>query len=174
MPKHTFQKSKIIGLVFVLCGIVSLLENFDTLAVIVSFIAGINLVLSRTLNAKLAEYTSVRISTFYNYFTGLFFAIIVYFILGKNELMLTNFSFSPKIYIYFGGIIGVCIILLSNIIVVKISSFYLSLFIFIGQVFSGILIDIFISQIFSFRNMIGGLFVTIGLCINILLEKKYK
>ena len=41
-----------------------MIDNFDVLAVIVSFIAGVNLVISRTLNAKLAEYTSIRIGIF--------------------------------------------------------------------------------------------------------------
>ena len=75
---------------------------------------------------------------------------------------------------YFGGIIGVCVVLLSNIIVIKISAFYLSLLFFTGQVFSGILIDVVISQIFSLRNMIGGIFVAIGLSVNLLLDKKIK
>jgi transporter family-2 protein len=171
MPRHSFQKKKLIGLSLILCGIVSMMENYDILAVVVSFIAGINLVLSRTLNAKLAEHTNIRISTFYNYLIGLLFAIIAYLIFGGNERTI-NFTFSPNVYIYFGGLLGVCVVLLSNILVVKISSFYLSLFLFIGQVFSGILIDVVISQVFSLRNMTGGIFVAVGLSINLFLDKK--
>jgi transporter family-2 protein len=172
MPKHAFQKRKICGLFLILCGIISMTNNFDILAVMLSFIAGISIVISRTLNAKLAECTTIHTSTFYNYLIGLLFAIPIYFLFGKNEAAFTNFVVSPKIYIYFGGIIGVCVVLLSNITVVKISAFYLSLFLFIGQVFSGILIDMVISQTFSPRNLIGGIFVAVGLCINLLLDRK--
>jgi len=172
MPKHTFQNRKIFGLLLILIGIISMINNFDLLAVILSFIAGVNLVISRTLNAKLAEFTSIRIGTFYNYLIGLLITIPVYFILGGNEAFSVNFVLSPKIYIYFGGIIGVCVVLLSNIIVIKISAFYLSLLFFTGQVFSGILIDAVISQTFSLRNMIGGIFVAVGLCVNLLLDRK--
>jgi transporter family-2 protein len=130
MPKHTFQNRKIFGLLLILTGIISMINNFDLLAIILSFIAGVNLVISRTLNAKLAEFTSIRIGTFYNYLIGLLITIPVYFILGGNEAFSVNFVLSPKIYIYFGGIIGVCVVLLSNIIVIKISAFYLSLLFF--------------------------------------------
>jgi transporter family-2 protein len=172
MPKHVFQKRKIIGLMFILCGIIAMTNNFDLLAVSVSFLAGVTIVVSRTLNAKLAELTSIRISTFYNYIIGFLVAVPVCFLFGGNEPAFANFAFSPGIYIYFGGIIGVGVVLLSNITVTKISSFYLSLFLFIGQVFSGILIDMVISQTFSPRNLIGGVVVAIGLSVNLLLDKK--
>jgi transporter family-2 protein len=171
MPKHVFQKRKIYGLLLILCGIISMTNNFDILAILVSFIAGVNIVISRTLNAKLAEYTSIRTSTFYNYLLGLFIAVPVYFLFGRNEAVFTGFAVSPKIYIYLGGIFGVCVVLLSNITVAKISAFYLSLFLFIGQVFSGILIDVAISKTFSPRNMTGGIFVAVGLCVNLLSDR---
>ena len=172
MPKHPFSKRKIIGLVLIFCGIVSMINNFEILALLLSFAAGVNIVISRTLNAKLSDFTSVRMSTFYNYLTGLIIAIPVYFLLGNNEVVFTKFVISPNFYIYLGGIIGVCVVLLSNITVAKISAFYLSLLLFIGQVFSGILIDALISQAFSFQNLIGGILVAIGLCVNLLFDKK--
>jgi transporter family-2 protein len=172
MPKHPFGKRKFFGLFLILFGIASMINNFEILAVTVSFAAGVCIVISRTLNAKLADLTSVWISTFYNYLFGLIIAIFVFFILGHNELNQMKLIFSPNLYIYFGGIIGVCVVFMSNITVAKISAFYLTLLIFVGQVFSGVLIDILISQEFSTRNLIGGIFVTIGLCINLLLDKK--
>jgi transporter family-2 protein len=172
MPKHRFQRHKILGLLLILAGIIIMTNNFNMLAVVVSFLAGVTIVVSRTLNARLAECTSIRISTFFNYLIGLFVSVLVCFIFGRNEVVFASFAFSPNIYIYFGGIFGVCVVILSNITVIKISSFYLSLFMFIGQVFSGLLVDMVISQTFSPRNLIGGIFVTAGLCVNLLLDKK--
>lgn len=172
MPKYTFRKSKIIGLILILCGIVYMTDNFDVLAVLFSFIAGINIVVSRTFNAKLAEQTSVSTGTFYNYLVGLLIAVPVCFILGRSEAAFAGFAFSPRIYIYLGGMVGVCVVILSNITVTKVSAFYLSLFLFIGQVFSGILVDVILSQSFSVRNMAGGFLVALGLCINLLLDRK--
>ncbi len=173
MPRHPFHKSKICGILFTLAGILSMMNGFDALAVLVSFLAGVILVISRTLNAKLADRTSMTASTFYNYLIGLIVAVPVYALLGRNELLLTTFSFSPEVYIYLGGIVGVCVVQLSNMIVAKVSGFYFSLFTFIGQVFSGILIDSLILRAFSPRILIGGILVTAGLCINLLLDRKY-
>ena len=173
MQKYPFAKKKIIGLLFIIGGIVSMINDFETIAVVVSFIAGVNIVISRTLNAKLADLTSVRTGTFYNYLVGLFISIPVLLLLGRNEiLVLSEIVISPNWYIYLGGILGVCVVLLSNITVMKISAFYLTLLLFIGKVFSGILIDIVISQEFSSRNLIGGVLVAIGLCVNLLLDSK--
>jgi len=172
MPKHPFAKHKIFGLVLVLCGIAAMLSDFEVVAITVSFLAGICIVVSRTLNAKLAELTSVRVGTFYNYLTGTLVSIPVFLILGRNDISMTAFEFSPNWYIYLGGALGVCVILLCNITVAKVSAFYLTLLIFVGQVFSGILVDIVISGEVSLRIIIGGVFVTAGLCLNLILDYK--
>lgn len=172
MRKSPFSRRKIIGLLLVFCGIISMIDNFDILAVFVSFAAGVNIVISRTLNARLADFTSVKISTFYNYLIGLIISLPVYLLLGEGGTPFAAISLSPDLFIYFGGVLGVCVVLLSNITVTKISAFYLSLFLFIGQVFSGILIDAVISQALSARNLIGGIFVAAGLSVNLLLDRK--
>jgi transporter family-2 protein len=171
MPKRLFSKKKLLGIFLILCGIISMINNLEILAVIICFAAGVLAVIARTLNAKLACVTSVRVSTFYNYLIGLAITVPVFFILGRNEAIFTCFVFSSNWYIYFGGIVGVCVVLLSNMVVVKISAFYLTLLLFIGQVFSGMLIDIFLMQAFSMRILIGGIFVTAGLCVNLLLDR---
>ena len=172
MLKYPFSKRKLIGLSLIFCGIASMINNFEILAVIVSFATGVCIVISRILNAKLATLTSVRTSTFYNYIIGLIIATAVFFLLGRNELIYTKLVFSPDVYIYFGGILGACIVLISNMTVAKISAFYLTLLVFVGQVFSGVLIDMLISREFSPRNLIGGILVAVGLCVNLLLDNK--
>ena len=173
MPKHPFKKEKIIGLMLLISGIVvMLMGRLDILAVLASVLAGICIVGARTFNARLAENTSVRSSTFFNYVTGVLFSIPVYLILTNNVgYELTNFTFSPSIYIYFGGIVGMCFIMIGNVIVSRISALYLSLLIFIAQVFTGILIDTLMDGVFSFQILIGGILVTSGLCINLIIEK---
>jgi len=172
MRKHPFTKDKLIGLSLILAGIASMINNFEIAAVAVSFIAGINIVMSRTLNAKLANLTSVRISTFYNYFIGLIVSVLVFLVLGRNEIIFAEFTLSPNWYIYLGGVLGVCVVLLGNIVVVKVSAFYLTLLIFIGQVFSGVLIDAVIMQAVPMRNLIGGVLVAAGLSVNLVLDNK--
>jgi transporter family-2 protein len=172
MPKHPFTNKKFIGLTIILGGIISMINSFEALAVIMSFAAGAAIVISRTLNAKLASLTSVRISTFFNYSIGLIASVLVLAALGRYEAIFTEFSFSTNVYIYLGGILGVAVVLLSNITVAKISAFYLTLLAFVGQVFTGIIIDAVISRELSSRNLIGGLLVSVGLCANLLMDKK--
>ena len=172
MQKHPSGCNQLIGLTLILAGIVAMVTQFEVVAVTVAFITGINIVVARNFNAKLAEHTSVRTSTFYNYVVGLGVAVLAYLLLGRQELVDTGWVLYPYWWIYLGGIIGVCVVLLSNITVVKISAFYLSLLMFIGQVFSGIVVDAVISQAFSSRNMVGGVLVTLGLCINLVLDRQ--
>ena len=172
MPRHPFIKRKIIGLLLILGGIASMISSFETAAVIVSFAAGVTIVVSRTLNARLADLTSVRISTFYNYLIGLIMSVPVLIILGGNEPSFAGFTLSADWYIYFGGILGVCVVVLSNITVMRVPAFYLTLLIFIGQVFSGVMIDVIISEELSYRNIIGGVLVAAGLCVNLLFDKR--
>ena len=174
MPKHPFSKQKLIGLSLISCGIASMINNFEALAVTVSFAAGVSIVVSRTLNAKLADLTSVCVSTFFNYFIGLIVSFFVFLLLGRNEMIYKEFVFSRDLYIYFGAALGVCVVFITNLTVAKIPAFYLTLLVFVGQVFSGVLIDALISREFSPRNLIGGILVAVGLCVNLLLDNKLK
>lgn len=180
MPKHPFTKGKLVGLALVILGIAAMTEvagNFEIVAVVVSFTAGVNIVISRTINAKLAVLTNIRTGTFYNYLIGLAGSIIVFLILGSREMSIASQDMGALLltsswWIYFGGILGVCVVLLSNVVVVKVSAFYLTLLIFIGQIFSGIAIDVVIMQQLSARIVLGGLLVAMGLCVNLILDSK--
>ena len=167
MKQHPMSKHKPIGIILVAVGIGVMLTEFEIVAVLLSFIAGICIVLSRTLNAKLADVTSVRVSTFYNYLVGLVISVPVLLILGSGEVPLTQFALSPRWYIYIGGVLGVCVVLMSNLVVTRVSAFYLTLLIFIGQIITGIAIDSLLAQEISHLIVIGGGFVAAGLCVNL-------
>lgn len=173
MSKHPFHVRKLLGLTLVLVGIFSMITDFAFLAVLLAFLAGVSLVISRTLNAKLAELTNVRVGTFYNYFVGLIVAVLVYLLFSRSELGFTTvLRFSSSWFLYLGGAVGVLVIAFCNIVVVKISAFYLSLLLFMGQVATGIVIDILLTGVFSTRNLIGGGFVTLGLFVDLLIDRK--
>jgi len=186
MPKYPFKKSQMIGLIIILAGIVAMITNFEIVAVAFVFATGFSIVLARTLNAKLADLTTVQIGSFYNHVTGLIVCVIgcvvILFIWGPNTLAHTAkdltfvglLLFSSEWYIYTGGVLGLIVIILSNLTVIKVSAFYLTLLVFIGQVFSGVVIDMLITQEVSMRNIIGGILVSIGLSVNLLLDNKVK
>ena len=175
MAKHPFSGRKLIGLSFILIGIAFMINSFELIAVTVSFISGVTIVTSRTLNGKLADLTSVQISTFFNYAVGLVGAVFIFLIIEGGEALYPGFGtepFSSNWWIYFGGLLGVAVVYIINVVVVKISAFYLTLLVFVGQVFSGIVVDIIISGELSYRALIGGLLVAMGLSANLFLDKK--
>jgi len=171
MPKRAFGKKKLIGLALTLAGIAVMTDRFDALAVTVSLLAGALLLVARTLNARLAERTSLRAGTFFNYAVGLATAVPTALLLGRTEPAFAAFALSPKVWIYLGGVIGVVVVLLLNYTVTRVSAFSLSLFLFIGQVFAGILIDALFLGAFSPRLLTGGLLVAAGLVTNVFIER---
>lgn len=89
MPKHSFSKYKLIGIAFVMLGIVMMLLNSKVQAlipIIVSLLTGVSTIISRTINASLAKRTSVMTSTLFNYIVGLSVSAVVLLIAGRVEL----------------------------------------------------------------------------------------
>jgi len=172
MHKRPISRGNLVGLALILCGIAPMLTDFEVVAVAVSFAAGCGVVLARTFGAKLAECTSVPVSTLFNYLIGFAIALPVFFIFGGGEAPLLGGTFSSAWYIYVGGIIGVSVIAISNIVVVKIAAFYLTLLIFIGQVSAGIVIDAVLDGAFSVRILLGGILVAIGLGANFWMDRR--
>ena len=141
------------------------------IGIIVSLLSGGSIVIARTVNARLAIKTSVLQSTFYNYVVGFFVSLLVLlsvFQIERGQLQIIP----PELWIYSGGIISVFVVLISNATVAKISSFYMTLLLFIGQVFTGVFLDMMISHTFSIKYIIGGIFVALGLSINVFFDQK--
>ncbi|MCL2707987.1 MAG: DMT family transporter [Defluviitaleaceae bacterium] len=183
MKKIPFDKRKISGMSVILCGIVAMLligqdgwlklDGPKTAAVAASVAAGACVAVSRLYNAKLASLTSVKNSSFFNYLTGLALALPVFILLGKNETPLAeiNLTFADG-YVFLGGVIGVATIMLSNATVMKISAFYYTLLLFVGQVSAGMLIDLILAKKFSTGILAGGLLVASGMCLNLLFDRR--
>lgn len=137
--------------------------------VLVAILAGVSVVVSRIINSNLAIKIGIFQGTFFNYIVGLLFSIL--FLLFNKENNNINFSAIP-LWAYLGGLVGVVVVVLSSYITPKLSAFYLTLFIFVGQLIAGILIDYFSLSTLSIGKVIGGLLVLIGLIYNLNLDKK--
>lgn len=173
MRRHRFRLYQAPGLALVAGGIACMMGgSFVVWPVVAVFCSGVLLVVSRSYNARLAEGTSVYISTFFNYVCGLLTAIPVFLFLGVNEPVTLGFRFSPNWWIYLGGAIGVSTVWLSSVVVVKIPQLYVTLLMFVGQVFTGVLIDALIDGAFSPQNILGGSLVALGLMLNLLFERR--
>ena len=177
MPKCPFVKQKLIGIIFIVLGIASMINSFEVVAVIFAFSTGITVIVARTLNANLAEATSIQTSTFYNYIMGLLGAIIALLLLGRGELHYIQVDFvvsTGNWFFYIGGILGLISVSISNFVVKKVSAFYFTLLLFIGQIVAGLIIDVVLTGKFNIFSVIGGILVTLGLSIDLVLEKRRK
>ena len=139
---------------------------------LISVMAGVTIVVGRIVNSTLAEKIGTFQGTLINYIVGLSFSILFLFLSNeKTTISYANINAIP-LWAYLGGLLGVIVIILSNYLTPKISSFYFTLLIFIGQLFIGIIIDYFAFHDLSIGKLIGGLFVLIGLTYNLWIDKK--
>jgi bacterial/archaeal transporter family-2 protein len=139
---------------------------------LISVLAGVSIVVARIINSNLAKEIGIFQGTIINYIVGLFFSFI--FLLVSNEF--SNISIltlqSIPLWAYLGGATGVIVVVLSSYITPRLSAFYLTLLIFIGQLFVGIIIDYFTLNKLPIGKVIGGLIVLSGLSYNLLIDKK--
>ena len=135
--------------------------------------AGIVVVFARSINANLARKIGLNSSTFFNFIVGLIVSFIVLILLGDGlgSYSKVDIGVIPS-WAYIGSVLGVGVVFLSNYTAMRISGFYLTLLIFIGQLFSGVLIDFVILDSLSIGKLLGGLLVLIGLSYNLLLDKR--
>ena len=175
MPKTPFTRRKWLGITLIVMGIVPMINSFEIIAVLLAFGAGLLVLVARTLNANLSEVTSVQTGTFYNYVFGLIGSVIALFLLGRGDISSFSFDLATSAnhwYLYLGGILGVVFISIVNFSVKKITAFYLTLLLFIGQIFSGIIVDVILTGELAVLNLIGGTLVALGLCVDLILDNK--
>ncbi len=142
------------------------------LYIFIAILAGVSIVIGRVLNANSAGKIGTFSGTFFNNLIGLLFSLI--FLLISNETLNISAAVLKPIplWAYLGGLFGVLVVVVSNYITPKISSFYLTFFTFIGQLFVGIMIDYFISNKLSIGKIVGGFLVLAGLTYNLLVDKQ--
>lgn len=140
--------------------------------IIIAICAGALVTISRLINSNLADEIGIFQGTFYNYLVGLSVSLVV--LLFSNDSILKAASSFSKVplWAFTGGLVGVIVVALSSYITPKISAFYLTILTFIGQLFTGIIMDYYTLNILSIGKLIGGLFVLVGLIINVLIDKK--
>lgn len=176
MPKRSFHKAKLIGILFVVIGIATMLNGspFVFLPILLSLLTGATVVTSRTINAGLSAKTSTFTATWYNYGIGLFVSVILLILCDRPILQNLSTLTLPRFWWFSGGFIGVLVIVISNLIVHRIPAFYMTLCLFIGQIFMGIVMDTIITQSFSSRHFIGGILVAVGLSGNLWFETRIR
>lgn len=146
------------------------LQGASILAVFLAMLSGVSNLSSRTVNAALARrYGDSLYSTLWNFLTGFLAAALVWIVLGCS---LPAGGMPTTVWYYFGGLCGVGSVALAALCLGKLSSFYVTLFTFTGQLFTSIVLDAVLDGAFSPRTLTGGILVLAGLILNLLSEQR--
>lgn len=173
MQKQPFNKSSLVGIGCSLLGILVMLDSSvqsALLAVLLAFGSGISIILSRVYNSNLSKYVGELQGSFINHIAGLPVAILFALIFQQGTFPKPETFITPEFWMYLGGVLGVAVVLLYNLVVPKISAFKVTVLSFLGQLFAGIALDLFTGAAFSSRSLLGGVIITIGISLNFLLE----
>lgn len=139
---------------------------------LIAVLSGVSTVIARVLNYVLAEKIGVLQGTFFNYVTGLLGSCVLLLISGDTLKLFTKGAYSAPWWAYLGGLLGIVVIGLSSYLSSKLAAFYVTLLLFVGQLFTGILIDYISLGEFSLYKILGGILVCIGLGYNLILDQK--
>ncbi len=138
--------------------------------ILVAFAAGVTIVVSRMINAKLAEHVGAHMSTLMNFVMGVIGATIFALIMKANIPNTVTFSLE-QLPLYLGGVLGVAMVFIANVITKKIPAYHLTLLMFSTQLFTGIILDYLVYEIFSAGKVVGGIFVVLGLLVSMKEDK---
>ena len=141
------------------------------IAVLGALFSGVTIVLARMLNARLAQTAGAPFSALMNYITGLLGSLAAFILTGAAvKAAFPVPGGSPAMYL--GGVLGLVSVYMLNKITHRLPATQMTLLIFVGQLFSGLLLDYFATNKFSPGTLIGGLLVLAGLALNIWGDRK--
>lgn len=139
--------------------------------ILFAILCGVTNVLSRSVNFVLSDKIGMYQSTFFNYIFDLTGSFLLLLISGETFKMFALSSYNAPWLVYTGGLFGVAVVTLLSFLSSKVSSFYLTLLLFVGQLFTGIIIDALSTGNISFYQIIGGTLVVLGLTYNLYIDK---
>lgn len=139
--------------------------------ILFAILCGVTNVLSRSVNFVLSDKIGMYQSTLFNYIFGLSGSFLLLLVSGETFKLFTSSSYNAPWFVYAGGILGVVVVTLLSYLCSKVSSFYLTLLLFVGQLFTGVIIDALSTGEISFYKVLGGALVVLGLSYNLYIDK---
>jgi bacterial/archaeal transporter family-2 protein len=169
MKKRPLNKKQIPGLVVAAFGIALMMRGFSADSIVPVFLAlltGVTVVTSRTINGTLGKRSTASLSAWYNHLVGLLGSLAVLVILGfQGHIPFENINLSNA-WIFTGGLLGVLAVTFSNFLIHHVSSYSMTLLLFVGQITGGVLLDVFLEGSFAPIQVIAGLVIVIGFSMN--------
>ena len=168
--RNAFSVQKGVAITVMTLGCIAMLllsgerRSASLLAALLSFFSGWSMVLARMANASLAQTSGTGFSTVMNYITGLTGSLLLFMWMGSPRMApfpMPGLSF----VFYLGGALGALGIFLCNVVTPRLPALQMSLIVFVGQIFSGMILDALMSR-FAVGTLVGGLLVAVGMLLN--------
>lgn len=138
-----------------------------------AFITGITILSAIMINGNLAREEGMINGIFINNLMATLSSIVLCIIMKHYIPSYSAVSAIPLPY-FFGSILSVSTTYIFNLIVPKISAFYIVILSFIGQLLASIVIDYIYLELFSWGQIIGVILFFMGLMINAKADSKYQ
>ncbi len=143
-------------------------------AIAVAFLSGVTRTIGRMANAQLAGRVGALQSTGYNYLVGLICSVL-FLALDRRPAPAAALDAGPiPVWVYLGGAVGVAFVVLSNHTTPRLSAFSMTLLMFVGQLATGVAIDLLAHQQPALGKLVGGVLILAGLLIDLSIDRDRK
>ena len=133
------------------------------LMILLAILGGVLTTLSMIVSSALGKKIGLIQSTIIHYIGGLIGGVFILIGMGSASApSIIDLSKMP-LYIFLGGIMGVIVVYISNIVIPKIPVVYSTLLMFSGQMICAIIIDTIIIGEFSLKKLLGAIIVVLGI-----------
>jgi len=179
--KYPLTTRTLPGVFLTISGVVVMAGNWrsDALAMLIGLSAGVLTGLSFTFNSELGNKKGVFHATLINYIVGLSTVILVIAVArpsvqsALHSIAAIRAAGASGLFVALcGGILGVGVVAVINLVFPRIPAFSATLLIFSGQAMSGVIVDAVSTGAFDVRRVAGTLLVLAGLAANALLARR--
>ncbi len=140
--------------------------------ILLAILGGVLTTLSMIVSSALGKKIGLIQSTIIHYIGGLIGGVFILIGMGSASApSIIDLSKMP-LYIFLGGIMGVIVVYISNIVIPKIPVVYSTLLMFSGQMICAIIIDTIIIGEFSLKKLLGAIIVVLGIFYNSKIDEK--
>ena len=168
-----FKSRRIPGFILILIGVLSinLVGASDSARtplpmLLLAILLGCCAVIVRTLNVKISDSVGSAIDgAFVNSFGGSLGGLLLFFALSGFHPNFSAYLTVPAYY-YTAGVFGLACLLLNIFAYKKLDTFYATIFMLIGQIGTGILIDLLFFHSLSFSKGVGIVLIILGIVID--------
>lgn len=139
---------------------------------LLALLSGCITITSMALNAHLAKRIGIFKGTLVNYIAGLTTTVLVFLVLGLPfSIHVKNLGAIP-VWAFLGGCIGVAVVAVTNVVIPKVPTVYVTLLSFSGQLLAGIFIDLLTGKGVSAGKIAGVVLIFAGVAYNSFVDKR--